>query len=50
MPSRRIDLVEAMEAELSYFRPTSEISRINALAGDEPVPVSPALFDLLGWP
>ncbi len=32
---------------MSYFRPTSEISRINALAGDEPVAVSPPLFDLL---
>jgi thiamine biosynthesis lipoprotein len=42
-----LDLVEALEAEMSYFRPTSEICRINALAGDEPVVVSPALFDLL---
>ena len=37
-----------MEAELSYFQPGSEISRINALAGDGPVEVSPALFELLG--
>ena len=47
MPLEALDLVEALEAEISYFQPTSEISRINALAGDEPVAVSPPLFDLL---
>ena len=43
-----LDVVERLEAELSYFQPGSEISRINALAGDGPVEVSPALFELLG--
>ena len=43
-----MDVVERLEAELSYFQPGSEISRINALAGDGPVEVSPALFELLG--
>ncbi len=39
--------VERLEAQLSRFRPSSEISRINALAGREPVPVEPRLFALL---
>jgi thiamine biosynthesis lipoprotein len=42
-----LDLVEGLEAQLSVFRPTSEISRINALAADIPVPVEPRLFELL---
>ncbi len=42
-----LDLVEAIEGRLSYFRPDSEISRINRLAGETPIEVEPALFDLL---
>ncbi len=42
-----LDLVESLEEQLSYFRPTSEISRINLLAAEEPVEVDPGLFDLL---
>jgi FAD:protein FMN transferase len=42
-----LDLVEALEERLSFFRPTSEIGRINLLAAEGPVEVSPALFDLL---
>jgi thiamine biosynthesis lipoprotein len=42
-----LDLVETLEAEISYFQPGSEISRINALAAEGPVEVSPPLLDLL---
>ena len=42
-----LDLVESLEEQLSYFRPTSEISRINLLAAESPVEVEPRLFDLL---
>ncbi len=42
-----LDLVEAWEEEISYFRPTSQLSRINLLAAEEPVEVSPSLFELL---
>ncbi|MEN6406939.1 MAG: FAD:protein FMN transferase [Thermoguttaceae bacterium] len=42
-----LDAVEALDAQLSYFRPASEISRINLLAAEEPVEASPELFELL---
>jgi FAD:protein FMN transferase len=42
-----LDLVESLEERLSYFRPQSEISRINRLAAEAPVEVEPALFALL---
>lgn len=42
-----LDLIEALEAQLTYFRDTSEISRINRLAAEEPVEVEPRLFALL---
>ena len=42
-----LDLVDALEGQLSYFRPTSEITRINLLAADGPVEVEPGLFELL---
>jgi FAD:protein FMN transferase len=42
-----LDLVDALEEQLSYFRPTSQLSRINLLAAEEPVEVAPPLFDLL---
>jgi FAD:protein FMN transferase len=42
-----LDLVDSLEEQLSFFRPTSEISRINLLAAEEPVVVEPRLFDLL---
>lgn len=42
-----LDRIESLEAQLSYFRPTSEICRINALAAEEAVPVEPQLFGLL---
>jgi thiamine biosynthesis lipoprotein len=39
--------VERIEAQLSLFRPGSEIARVNALAAYEPVRVSPEVFSLL---
>ncbi len=42
-----LDLLESIEEELSFFRPTSQISRINLLAADEPVEVSAETFELL---
>jgi FAD:protein FMN transferase len=41
------DLLETLEEQLSFFRPTSELSRINLLAAEQPVEAEPALFDLL---
>jgi len=42
-----LDLVETLEQPMSYFRPTSQISRLNALAADGPVEVEPWLYELL---
>ncbi len=42
-----LDVVERLEAQLSYFQPTSEISRINDLAAQQPVEVDASLFELL---
>jgi len=39
--------VERLEAQLSLYRPSSEIARVNALAAREPVRVSPPAFRLL---
>jgi thiamine biosynthesis lipoprotein len=39
--------VERLEAQLSLYRPTSEIARVNALAARESVRVSPSVFRLL---
>ncbi|MBK9137282.1 MAG: FAD:protein FMN transferase [Verrucomicrobia bacterium] len=39
--------IERLEAQLSLFRPTSEIARVNAHAALEPVRVSPPVFRLL---
>lgn len=44
---RALDEVDRLEDQLSYFRATSEIARINVLAAEEPVEVEPRLFDLL---
>ncbi|TWU27040.1 Thiamine biosynthesis lipoprotein ApbE precursor [Novipirellula galeiformis] len=41
------DLLEGIEADLTIYRPTSEISRINLLAGETPVVVSESTFSLL---
>jgi thiamine biosynthesis lipoprotein len=42
-----LDEVERLEAQLSLYRPSSEIARVNALAARQPVRVSPPVFQLL---
>jgi len=42
-----LDEVERIEAQLSLYRPDTEIARVNALAHREPVRVSPPVFGLL---
>ena len=42
-----LDRVEALEAQMSVFRPKSEISRLNRQAAEGPVGVEPRLFALL---
>jgi thiamine biosynthesis lipoprotein len=42
-----LDEIERLEAQLSFYRSTSEICDLNARAGREPVPVDPRLFRLL---
>jgi len=44
-----LDRVESLESQLSYFRPESEISRINRMAAQGPVELSEPLFDALAW-
>lgn len=39
--------VDRLEAQLSLYRPSSEIARVNAHAAERPVKVSPAVFRLL---
>lgn len=42
-----LDLVGTLEEQMSFFRPTSQISRINLLAAEGPVEVEPPLFELI---
>ena len=42
-----LDEIERIEAQLSLFRPTSEIARVNRHAHEHPVKVSPPTFQLL---
>ncbi|MFT4590425.1 MAG: thiamine biosynthesis lipoprotein [Candidatus Binatia bacterium] len=42
-----LDEIEKLDAQLSFYNPASQISRINALAAREPVKVEPQLFELL---
>lgn len=42
-----LDLVEGLEAQLSIFRPESQITRINQLAAENPQTISPEVFQLL---
>jgi thiamine biosynthesis lipoprotein len=42
-----LDEVDRLEAQLSFYRPDSELSGINARAADEPVVVEPRFFQLL---
>jgi thiamine biosynthesis lipoprotein len=42
-----LDEIERIEAQLSLYRPTSEIAHLNTRAAREPVRVTPGLFRLL---
>jgi thiamine biosynthesis lipoprotein len=42
-----LDEIDRLEAQLSLYRPTSEIAHVNARAAREPVRVSPPVFHLL---
>ena len=42
-----LDEIERLDAQLSLYRNTSEISRLNSAASAGPVRVSPPLFQLL---
>ena len=42
-----LDEVDRLEAQLTVFRDTSEVSNVNATASNRPVEVSQSLFDLL---
>jgi thiamine biosynthesis lipoprotein len=42
-----MDVIERLEDQLSWFRDTSEVSRINRMAATSPVIVEPRLFQLL---
>jgi thiamine biosynthesis lipoprotein len=44
---RALDLVQALERQLSYFKPESELSQINRTAAEREVEVEPRLFALL---
>jgi FAD:protein FMN transferase len=44
---RALDLIQALEWQLSYFKPESEISQINRTAAEREVEVEPRLFGLL---
>lgn len=45
--SDALDLVHAVEDELTIYRSDTLTSRVNATAADTPQPVTPSLFDLL---
>lgn len=42
-----LDEIERLEAQLSLYRPTSEVAHLNACAAREPVRIGPTLFRLL---
>jgi FAD:protein FMN transferase len=42
-----LDLIDRLEDQLTVFRETSEVSRLNRLAANTPVPVEAGLFELL---
>lgn len=39
--------IESIESQISLYRPTSQIARVNALAAKQPVRVTPPVFGLL---
>lgn len=42
-----LDLVEQLEEQLSVYRESSEVSRVNRAAHDRPIPIEPRLFRLI---
>lgn len=42
-----LDEIDRLEAQLTVYRDSSEVSQLNRLAASEPVPVEEGLFDLL---
>jgi len=42
-----LDVIDRLEAQLSVYRPTSEVSRLNRIAAYAPVPLEAQLFSLL---
>lgn len=47
LPLEALQLVETLEQQLTVYQPTSELSAINAHAGERPIEVEPRLFELL---
>jgi thiamine biosynthesis lipoprotein len=47
LATRALDLIDALEVQLTVYRDTSEVSRLNATAHLGPVAVEPGLFALL---
>src|SRR5215212_6196144 len=47
MAQAMLDEIDRLEAQLTVYRDSSEVSRLNARAADQPVRVEPNLFDLL---
>jgi thiamine biosynthesis lipoprotein len=47
LASRALDLIDALEGQLTVYRDDSEVSRLNATAHLGPVEVAPGLFGLL---
>ena len=42
-----LDEIDRLEAQLTVYRDSSEVSRLNTRAADQPVRVEPNLFELL---
>ncbi len=47
LAGRALDLIDALETQLTVYNETSEVSRLNATAHLQPVAVEPGLFGLL---
>ena len=47
LANRALDVIEALEAQLTVYRDDSEVSRLNQTAHAGPVAVEPGLFDLI---
>src|SRR4051812_15114093 len=44
--SEALEMIQALEAQMTVYRPDSELSRLNGRAAAEAVEVEPALFEL----